>query len=97
MRRREDAVLNPQVLDQEFDRSVVVCLNAPHFGSGQDYDRRFFFGKECCNSELIAKVKLRSIPFEQVIKTLRLKPADERAAHHAAMTGYENFVDLVHY
>ena len=92
VRRADDVVLNAQIIEQKFDRIIVVRLDPANFGRGENDDGRFFFGKKFRNGRFVREIKLRAIAFREIGKTLRLETPDERAADHPAMASDEDFI-----
>ena len=96
MRRVDDVVLNPQILDEKFDWIVVICLDASNFCGRDNDDGRSFLSKKFRNRRFIREIKMRALASQQVGKCSRFEPAHQRAADHPAMSSDENPVRFIH-
>ena len=62
----------------------------------QYYIIRLFHIKKLFYRRLVAEVQFRVRPGQNIGKTFTLKFADNRTAHHSAMTGHKYFIILFH-
>jgi hypothetical protein len=85
-------VLNPQIIEEELDRKIVVRLDATDFCRSKNYDRRLFLNEKIAHRSFIGQIKLGSVALRQVIETFTLETADYRAARKTAMAGDEDFL-----
>ena len=91
MRGLDDVVLDAQIIEQKFDREIVVGFDPADFGRGENNDRRLFLEHEFSHGLFVAEIELRPVASRQVVKIFRFESSKQRAANQAAMTRDEDF------
>jgi hypothetical protein len=96
MRSAKDIILNLQILDQEFDRSIAVCFNAADSCCREDDDLRFLFRKKFVHRIFFAQIELGARPCNDVLEPLSAKQSHDGATDESQVTGNIDFVGAIH-
>src|SRR5207248_3743664 len=96
MRGGDDVVLNPQIIEQKLHRLIVVCFDTADFGSRENHDLRFFFGKKLVHGRYVSQIELAPVALKQVLKAGRLERSDKRAADHSPVASDKDFIGLLY-
>ena len=96
VRRADDVVLNPQILDEKFDGIIVIRFDPANFCGRSKDDVWPFFLKKFRNRRFVREIKLSALASHNVGECFRFKPSHDRAADHPAMSGDEDLVGFIH-
>ena len=93
----DHVALDHQIFINEFGRVAVIGNNSTNFGSRQNNHIRPLFLHKSLHGRLIFQIKLAAGAGYQFNLITALQLTQDRAPHHAAMSGYINahFSDLV--
>lgn len=92
----DDAVLDGEVVADEFCRVGVVGDNAPHLGRGQEDVFRLVFSKELVGGFVVSEVKLGMGALEDVGVSLSFEVFDDGRANESSMPCHIDACVFVH-
>ena len=86
-RRRDDVVLDGQILENEVGRVGVVGVNASYLGGGQIDLVDALLGEKARRRRLVEQVEFGAGTQHQILITTLCQSAHQRRADHSAMAG----------
>src|SRR5205814_8216642 len=96
VRGPNDVVLALEILDEEFDRQIVVRLDPTNFRGREHGQGRFLRRKETVDGLTVTQIQVRAIPGDEIGEIALFELSNERAANEATMARDEDFVGFFH-